>query len=83
MWSDSNKGDGIWKERINQETGESSIKEHTLKVVKVWCLPKDHVFSDPIGGDREIVCKLCGYTAKFILGHHELKNGKLTEKTAG
>lgn len=79
MWVDTDKGEGRWKERVNTETGESSIKEHILKVVKEWCAPKDHHFVLENPRSRTVVCNKCQYEAKFILGMQSLVDGKLID----
>ncbi|MCH9739502.1 MAG: hypothetical protein K0U38_01485 [Epsilonproteobacteria bacterium] len=66
MWVDSGKGKGIWKERINETTGESSIKEHTPKVVWKSCKAGSHSYK--LSGNREITCDKCGLMSAFVPG---------------
>lgn len=63
MWIDSGKGEGIWKERVDDVTGESSIKEHKPKVVWKSCKQGDHSFR--ILGNRELECTKCNIIRKF------------------
>lgn len=70
-------GSGIWQRWKNDTTGEESIKEHEVKVVKTWCADKQHIYDNSIPANRIITCKKCGQEAKFIVGIHELDNGKL------
>lgn len=71
--------DSLWKEEVNPHTGKSSLQNHTVRVVQVWCKPKEHYFdqSDDI---RLATCTKCGYSVPFVIGYHEIKDGKLTKK---
>lgn len=75
MW-DYVDGRGLWKKYKNTVTGEESIELHEPKVVKQWC--PEHEFGDKIPPNRIIECKKCGQEVLFVVGYHELKNGKLT-----
>lgn len=66
---------GRWKEYINAETGESSIKQHVLKTVWQSCENNDHTYS--LTGNREVTCSKCGVIKNFVLGIQTLHNGKL------
>lgn len=70
---------GLWTERINPITGESSLREHTPKVIKEWCLPDEHYFVMKDPRDRILICDKCKYEAKFVLGMQKLIDGKLVE----
>ncbi len=68
---------GLWQETINPQTGESSLTENIKpKAVGQFCAEKDHHFEDP-NNIREAVCITCGLVAKYVVGKHLLKNGKL------
>lgn len=71
-------GSGIWKEYVNSETNESSIKEIKTKVIKRFC--KNHHFEISSANKREITCTECGLVSNYILGFHEIIDGKLVEK---
>lgn len=78
MWERKNEEDkGRWNEYINTETGESSIKEHKLKVIWTGCKEDEHNFE--LTGNREVTCKKCGYIKNFVLGIQKLENGKIVE----
>lgn len=74
MW-EHKSGTGRWKDFVNQETGEHSVKEHELKLVKKWCAV--HRFGDQIPQNRELECLDCGQDVRFILGYHKLENGRI------
>lgn len=69
---------GMWEDVVNPRTGEHSLKTHELKVVKEWCPESDHVFVDHIPRNRVITCKRCGVERNFIVGKHQIKNGRLS-----
>lgn len=71
-------GKGLWTEYINKETGESSIKEISPKVAKLYCKPSKHYFIPISKSSRECICKRCGIGAKYVLGLHKLEKGKIT-----
>lgn len=78
MWEQKGKDKGIWTELVNSETGESSIKEHTAKVVWKSCKSfKDHDFKWT--GNRELTCTKCRYIFIPIIGIHKLVDGKIIE----
>lgn len=66
---------GRWKEYINSETGESSIKLHTLRTVWQSCDKNDHDYI--LTGNREVTCEKCGFIKNFILGLQILRDKKL------
>jgi hypothetical protein len=68
-------GQGIWQKWKNSVTGEESIELHTPKVVQQWC--GHHEFDNSIPKDRILTCKKCGQEVLFIVGYHELKDGRL------
>lgn len=74
MW-DYVDGDGLWKRYRNTVTGEQSIKEHELKIAKTWCAT--HRFSSDIPRNRIISCLDCGQEIRFVVGYHDLVDGKL------
>jgi len=73
-WEKVNEDDkGRWNEYKNLETGESSIKEHKLKVVWRGCKGGKHKFE--LTGNRECTCKKCGFIRTFVLGIEKFENG--------
>ena len=74
VWEDVGENKGIWTERQDSETGESSIKEHKLKEVWRSCAEKDHIYK--ITGNREATCKKCGALKIFVVGKEIFKDGK-------
>jgi len=70
-------GTGRWKEYINSETGESSIKEHQLKTVWQSCPKGKCHFELTDSPKRECTCQNCGAITNFILGMQSLVKGKI------
>lgn len=71
-------GTGLWTEYVNEDTGETSLKEHKLKVVKQWC-PKDaHDYRVTDMGKRLATCTKCKQELTFIIGKHQLEGDKVT-----
>ena len=68
---------GLWNEYVNDQTGESSIKEHKLKKVWTSCKEKEHEFE--LTADREVTCNKCGYVKNFIVGFEKFENGKIVK----
>lgn len=70
-------GEGRWKEYVNSDTGESTIKEHKLKTVWQSCPKGECIFelSDP--RTRECTCTKCGSVTYFVLGMSKLLEGKI------
>ena len=79
-WEKVNEDDkGRWNEFKNTETGESSIKEHKLKVVWKSCKENDHFWE--VTGNREVTCTKCGIGRTFILGLDKIVDGRLVRAT--
>ena len=76
MW-EHKSGEGIWEELVNSDTGESSVKTHTLKTIKVFCKPEDHYFVPVTPESRDVVCSKCGQGAFYVLGPQFLVDGKI------
>ena len=57
MWEQKGEDKGRWTEYVN-ERGESSIKEHKLRLVWKSCKPDKHRFE--LTGNREVTCTKCG-----------------------
>jgi hypothetical protein len=70
-------GDGRWKEYVNTETGESSIKEHHLKTVWISCAPGMCFFEVTNSPKRECTCTKCGAIAYYVVGMQDVQNGKI------
>jgi Zn finger protein HypA/HybF involved in hydrogenase expression len=68
-------GTGLWQEYENQDTGEKSIKEHKLKLVKQWCAKGQHDYT--ITGNREATCSKCDSQKPFIVGKHTITGNKV------
>jgi len=76
MWEQKNKEDkGRWNELVNTETGESSIKEHKLKVVWKSCEKDKHKWM--LTGNRELTCDRCQMVRPFVLGIEKFEDGEL------
>lgn len=58
------------------EKGESTLKEHTLKTVWTSCKENEHYFEITDSPKREATCNKCGFITYFIVGIDELKDGK-------
>lgn len=71
------EGEGRWKDVINTATGEHSVKEHHLKLVKKWCRPDEHNYTETNPTTHEIVCTICGHETRYVLGICRLVEGKL------
>lgn len=69
-------GEGIWKRYVDEESGRDSYAEHIPKVVKQWC-PEDGCYFIKTEDPRIVVCKRCGLERNFIIGFHQIKDGKL------
>ena len=68
---------GRWKEYLNSDTGESSIKEHKLKTVWQSCPPDKCYYELTNPKTRECTCVKCGAHYYFVLGIQILRNGKI------
>lgn len=73
------KGSPLWRETINPVTGESSLKTHEAKLIWTGCIPGECIVKKT-DNPRDVVCEKCGQHYNFIIGFHEIKNGKLIEK---
>lgn len=71
------RGTGLWAEYVNKQTGESSLKEHTLKTVWTSCPAGDCYFELVDSGRRECVCNKCGSIKTFVVGISKLVDGKI------
>ncbi len=69
----------LWEETKDPVSGKSSLSEHTPRVIATYCKEDDHYFEVDFKL-REATCRKCGIKSKFIVGRHELKDGKLTNK---
>ncbi len=66
------EGEGRWKDIINTKTGEHSVKEHRLKLVKQWCKPDEHFYIETNPQTHEITCEKCGMETRYVLGMYKL-----------
>lgn len=70
-------GEGRWKEYVNEDTGESSIKEHKPKLVWKSCA-KDQCYFEWLDiPKREVKCRKCGKIRSIVIGMQELKDGQI------
>ncbi len=69
----------LWTETIDPESGRSSLQNHTVRLVQTWCKPVDHFF-DQSEDVRLASCTKCGYSVPFVIGYHQIKDGKLSKK---
>ena len=65
----------LWKDTINPQSGEHSIKEITPKVVKTYCSDDDHFFE--LTPQHTVECKKCGLGRHFVLGRMKIIDGKI------
>lgn len=75
MWIQKGEDNGRWTELVNSETGESSIKEHKLKVVWKSCAENKHKWT--LSGNRELQCLRCGMIRPFVLGIEKFEDGEI------
>ena len=75
-WEDKG-GTGRWKEYVNSETGESSLKIHKLRTVWQSCPKGECYFILTDSGKRECTCSKCGSIKRFILGMQNLVDGEI------
>lgn len=80
MTWDYKQGTGIWAEYVNSDTGESTLKQHELKVVKQWCSDADHTYELLDAGKRLIQCITCGQERTFVVGLEDFKDGKIIKR---
>lgn len=77
-WEQVGPDNKIWTEYENKDTGERSIKEHKLRVVKTWC-PKDtHDYRLLDGRKHTALCTKCDHETTFILGKDLVEGDKVT-----
>ncbi len=76
-------GEGRWQDIVNTQTGEHSVKEHKLKMVKQWCHPDEHFYVETNHQTHEIQCTQCGHETRYVLGICKLVDGKLVSMTPG
>lgn len=69
----------LWTETKDPITGESSLQNHTVRVVQTWCKPSDHYF-DQSEDVRLATCTKCGYSVPIVIGYHQIIDGHLTKK---
>lgn len=74
MWEDK-IGQGIWTERVDDETGRSSIELHKLKPVWKSC-PRDECFFEEVE-PRIAKCKKCGKLIPLVVGKDQIIDGKI------
>jgi len=70
-------GSGRWKEYVNSDTGESTIKEHKLKTVWQSCPRNECTYELTNPRTRECTCTKCGAITYFVLGMSKLVEGKI------
>lgn len=76
MWEHKG-GLGLWQQWVNSDTGEKSLHEHTPKLVKEWCADHTFLANAEIPKNRLISCIVCGQEVRFVVGFHELVDGKI------
>ncbi len=79
MWKDKKDQDdeGLWKERVNDVTGESSIKILSPKTIWKSCKTGEHFFEWLDVPKRIIQCKKCKLQKRIIIGMQKLIDGKI------
>lgn len=77
MW-EYKSGSGRWANYVNSQTGEESIKKHTPLLVKEWCAI--HRYTPDIPKNRIKECLVCGQETTFIVGIHEIVDGKIINR---
>lgn len=73
MTEDATKG--LWEETIDPVTGESSLQEHTPRVIWKSCTPENHYYEHD--KNRDYTCKNCGIIFTMPPVGYELKDGKI------
>jgi len=73
MTWDKKGGEGRWTEYINEDTGESSLKIHELKIVKTWCPAGEHHFLIVDSNKRLAKCRKCGQELTFVVGRDRIE----------
>ena len=79
-WQQKGEANGLWTEHVNDSTGESSIKSHTLKVVKQWCAKDQHDYIITDMSKRIAVCSKndCKHETTFVVGKDKIDGDKVT-----
>lgn len=72
-------GQGLWQDIENPETGEHSLKQHTLKTIWESCPKGECYFELTDSPKRECTCNKCGSIRTFIVGLQALVDGKITD----
>lgn len=63
---------GLWVEREDPVTGESSLKTHKPRLIQQICeTHKESVVKD--WGKRTATCKECGQEINFVLGRDKVE----------
>lgn len=66
----------LWAETIDQD-GKSSIEIHEVKKISEGCRENEHYFIFDGNRSRDAICKKCKLISKFIVGYHNIKDGKI------
>lgn len=65
-------GEGLWTNWQDERTGEKSVKEHELRVVKQWCAKGKHSYEIKDISKRIAECTTCKQERPFVVGKHEI-----------
>ena len=71
-------GNPLWDEYINEDTGESTMKEYHLK--KSSHFDKCHHYWKLIDSLGNVQCGKCGLGKRIVWGIEFVKNGKIVNK---
>lgn len=72
------EGKGIWKNYVNEDTGEQTIKRYTPRKITKFDECEEHFFGrvDSYGNTQ---CKHCGFGQKIVWGKQLIEEGKIVE----
>ena len=66
----------LWEETIDNN-GKSSLQLHEVKKIYEGCQEDSHYFVFDGNSRREAICKKCKLISLFIVGLHNIKDGKI------
>lgn len=73
-------GQGLWREYVDTNTGESTIQYHKTKPINHVCSDGEHIFELDNPKSRYIVCRKCGLGLVLNIAYYKLQDGKLVKR---